>query len=92
MSSIRCYGGVELMAKTERVNIRVSSEIKDWYCKLSDKTGISMSSLMAMALSEYIDQKKSIQAMGTLGQMYNEMQNFEPEDKMNHLKKQFEFE
>lgn len=63
------------MAKTERVNIRISNEIKDWYCKLSNKTGISMSSLMAMALSEWVDQKKSIQAMGVMEQMYHELSN-----------------
>ena len=43
--------------KIYRVNIRVSEKIKNYFeCKSRD-TGVSQSSLMALALDEYIDQK-----------------------------------
>lgn len=40
-----------------RVNIRVSKKIKSYFEAKSDETGVSQSSLMALALEEYIDQK-----------------------------------
>lgn len=40
-----------------RVNIRVSKKIKSYFESKSDETGVSQSSLMALALEEYIDQK-----------------------------------
>lgn len=51
------------MDKTTRFNIRISHNVKQWFQDKSDETGISMSSLMAMALNEYIDQKDSLKAM-----------------------------
>ena len=40
-----------------RVNIRVSEKIKNYFEGKSKDTGVSQSSLMALALDEYIDQK-----------------------------------
>ena len=42
-----------------RVNIRISSETKNFFEELSKEVGAPQSSLMAMALKEYIDQKKN---------------------------------
>lgn len=39
--------------KNERVSVRISTEIKEWYEMLSKKTGVSRSSLMAMAMYEW---------------------------------------
>lgn len=63
--------------RIERVNIRISGKIKDWYMDLSKQTGISMSALMAMALSEYRDQKSSLEAMSTLQKMYIELSSLD---------------
>lgn len=52
--------------KTERVNIRISTEIKEWFDNMAIETGISRSSLMAMALREYIDQKKGLKLMNDI--------------------------
>lgn len=38
----------------KRKNITISTEISDWYEKKSRETGMTQSSLMAMALSQYI--------------------------------------
>lgn len=46
--------------KTARVNIFMSKELKQWYKDKSKETGISMSAFMAIALSEYKDQKDTI--------------------------------
>ena len=59
--------------KNERVSVRISPEVKAWYEKMSEKTGISRSSLMAMAMYEWKDMKEGLEAMGSLGQMYKEM-------------------
>lgn len=47
--------------KLYRVNIRVSKKIKSYFESKSKDTGVSQSSLMAMAIDEYIDQKIMIE-------------------------------
>lgn len=42
---------------TYRVNVRVSQKIKNYFEAKSKETGVAQSSLMALALDEYIDQK-----------------------------------
>lgn len=49
-----------------RVNIRISQDINQWFEARSMETGIAKSSLMALALSDYIDQKESIKAFRNL--------------------------
>lgn len=44
-------------SKIYRVNIRVSEKVKSYFEAKSKDTGVSQSSLMALALDEYIDQK-----------------------------------
>lgn len=44
--------------KNIRVNIRISEKIKSYFEKLSEDTGVSQSSLMAIALNEYINKKE----------------------------------
>lgn len=49
--------------KEVRVNIRISSEIKKFFENMSKEVGAPQSSLMAMALKEYMDQKKVIEEL-----------------------------
>jgi len=44
-----------------RVNIKVSRKIKSYFENKSLETGVAQSSLMALALDEYIDQKTMIE-------------------------------
>ena len=44
-----------------RVNIKVSRKIKSYFENKSAETGVAQSSLMALALEEYIDQKDMIE-------------------------------
>lgn len=45
-----------------RVNITISDELKKYFEEWSEKTGVSQSALMSLAMSEYVDQKKAISA------------------------------
>ena len=49
--------------KQIRVNIGISSEIKKSFENLSKEVGAPQSALMAIALKEYIDQKKAIEEL-----------------------------
>ena len=44
--------------KMPRVQISISDEMKSYFEELSKVTGASQSSLMCIAIKEYIDQKK----------------------------------
>ena len=43
-----------------RTNIRISKKIRKYFEEKSEETGVPQSSLMALALEEYIDQKEVI--------------------------------
>lgn len=49
-----------------RVNITISDELKNYFEELSKETGASQSSLMALALKEYYEQKKIIKELPTI--------------------------
>lgn len=54
---------------TVRVNIKISIAIKEWFEAKSKETGINQSSLMAMALSEYVDQKDGLKLMDNMTEL-----------------------
>lgn len=56
---------------TYRVNVRVSQKIKNYFEAKSRDTGVSQSSLMALALDEYIDQKIMLEFTQKLDQYTN---------------------
>ena len=43
-----------------RTNIRISKKIRKYFEEKSEETGVPQSSLMALALEEYVDQKEVI--------------------------------
>lgn len=45
-----------------RVNIKISRRLKDYFENKSIETGLSQSSLMAMALDEFVFQKEQVLA------------------------------
>lgn len=49
-----------------RVQINISDEMKTYFEELSKETGASQSSLMCIAIKEYIDQKKIINAINPM--------------------------
>ena len=79
---------MENKAKREvRVNIRISSETKNFFEELSKEVGAPQSSLMAMALKEYIDQKRTIKMLPELMEQYEEMRKLLKEQEKNAANK-----
>lgn len=62
------------MANLIRVNIRVSEKIKKYFEEKSDETGVSQSSLMALALEEYMDQKNMVKFSSNFENYINKIQ------------------
>jgi len=55
----------------KRINIRVSSKVKNYFeCKSRD-TGVAQSALIALALEEYIDQKIMLKFTETVNNLNN---------------------
>lgn len=52
-----------MKSKDIRVNIKISNETKTFFEELSKEVGAPQSALMAIALKEYIDQKKAIKEL-----------------------------
>ena len=46
-----------------RVNITISDSMKEYFEKWSEESGISQSSLMSLAMSEYINQRKALDSL-----------------------------
>ncbi|MFD1673510.1 hypothetical protein [Alicyclobacillus fodiniaquatilis] len=44
----------------KRVNIRVTPEVYEWFMNKSKRTGVSMSSLMFLALEAHVQQQLSL--------------------------------
>lgn len=65
----------QLENKIHRVNIRVSQKIKSYFEKKSEETGVSQSSLMALALEEYIDQKEMIKFSSNMDKYIDQLDN-----------------
>lgn len=59
-----------------RVNIKISNDLKDYFEKKSLESGASQSSLMALYLAEYVDQKKAMDSMVELSQMLKSNPDF----------------
>lgn len=61
--------------KVVRKNIRMSSEVANWYEKKAQELGVSQSNLMVMALSEYIKQDKTIMMMSNFQEVVRKLEN-----------------
>jgi len=60
--------------KEIRVNIRISSETKKFFEELSKEVGAPQSALMAMALKDYIDQKRTLKELPGIIKKLEEME------------------
>lgn len=64
-----------------RVNSRISAEINDWLDKRSKETGVPKSSLIHIALEQYMMQVRSMNALelnqGTLKQLFEKVEQIE---------------
>lgn len=56
----------------KRVNIRISESMHQWFMERSEDTGIPMSSLMAIALEEYVIQREAITGVSNVTKIMQE--------------------
>lgn len=61
--------------KDVRVNIRISAETKKFFEELSKEVGAPQSALMAMALKDYIDQKRALKELPELTKKFEIIEN-----------------
>lgn len=62
-----------MSGNTVRVNVLISKEIKQFFEEKSQLTGISQSSLMAMALEQHIINAQSMATMSSLGEVIEKL-------------------
>jgi predicted DNA-binding protein len=74
-----------------RVNSRISAEVNDWLDRRSKETGIPKSSIIHLALEQYMIQMRSITALetsqGTLRELADKVNRIE--EKLSVSQKQF---
>lgn len=60
-----------------RVNARISERANNWLDSESNKTGISKSTLILLAVENYIQEKEVIQVMGDMNEIYQKLEKLE---------------
>lgn len=63
--------------KLQRVNSRLGYTQNKWLDEESEKTGISKSSLIQMAVEQYIAQKQALNAMYDMTALVEKLENIE---------------
>lgn len=66
---------------TKRVNIRISENMHQWFVKRSEETGVSMSSLMALALEEHMVQREAIVGVNNMNKIIENFNHGKIENK-----------
>lgn len=56
-----------------RLNVRVSQKQNTWLEDESAETGLSKSALVQLAVENYIQQKKTVDAMGTMNELVDKL-------------------
>lgn len=67
----------------QRVNARLGYTQNAWLDEESKRTGISKSSLIQLAVEQYISQKQALNAMGDMSVMIRKLETIESEIKNN---------
>lgn len=60
-----------------RVNTRISEKANNWLDGESNETGIPKSTLILLAIENYIREKQVIKGMGDMSEIYTKMQELE---------------
>ncbi|WP_144536287.1 hypothetical protein [Bacillus mobilis] len=61
-------------AEMVRVNTRISKEVNGWLDEKSARTGVPKSTLIYLALEQYIQQQKMVEELPKLQQVFAQMQ------------------
>ena len=72
------------MAEMVRVNTRIGYDANAWLDAESDRTGVPKSTLIHLAIEQYIQQKEAMNRMTDLGELVQAIQRLENKvDKVN---------
>lgn len=64
------------LAEMVRVTTRISAEINDWLDDRTNKTGIPKSTLILLALEQYINQHNALNSMKDIEQVLEQLNLF----------------
>jgi predicted DNA-binding protein len=73
----RMIGMENVKREMVRVNTRISEQANNWLDSESNKTGIPKSTLILLAIENYIREKEVIQGMNDMSDLYAKMQQLE---------------
>ena len=65
------------MADMVRVNTRISKDINDWLDKEKEKTGVPKSTLIFLALEQYVQQQSVMREFSNLGIVIEKLESLE---------------
>lgn len=65
------------MANTNRVHANIGKDSNAWLDEYSEQTGLSKSSLINMAVEQFIREKKALEAMNDMSNIINQIERLE---------------
>lgn len=66
-----------MMGELVRVNTRISKKANDWLDKESGESGIPKSTLVLLAIENYIREKDAMEMMADMGEIMAKIENLE---------------
>lgn len=60
-----------------RINARIGKDSNEWLDTESERTGVPKSTLVHLAVEQYIQQKEAMKSMADLGQLVNAIERLE---------------
>lgn len=64
-----------------RKNVFISDQVNNWLEQESEKTGLSQSAIMSMAISTYMRQQETPHMINDLKSLFEQMQSMEQKEK-----------
>lgn len=65
------------MAEMVRINTRISKEINEWLDNETEKTGVPKSTLIFLALDQYVNQKRVMKDFNNMGVVLEKLEQIE---------------
>ncbi|MRA75646.1 hypothetical protein GH890_29735 [Bacillus thuringiensis] len=78
------------MSEMVRVNTRISKKLNDWLDEYSKESGVPKSTLVHLALENYVNQKVMLEQMPKMQQMLSMMFENVTQQKLNQKGNMFE--
>lgn len=76
------------MSEMVRVNTRISKKLNDWLDEYSQESGVPKSTLIHLALENYVNQKMMLEQMPKMQRMFSTM--FEMQQQLNRKGNMFD--